>query len=192
MAILYITPDDVKVRLAGKVRFTDNIDKEPDKMPNRLLERLIAESEAEVEQELSQRYFIPFQTCAGEDFKKLPDRPTKEYLRTMCELKAVMRVLGTDFGSGTATEGDNYYKNISERYDKMKDMLMERRGGSYNNFLYPPLLGLKLNFHNHAADDGYSGAIWVTSQGDGDFAQKQINDPSENFWNGVIDGVVVP
>lgn len=187
MAILYTKVNDVKVRLAGKVRFTDDSDTEPDKMNNALLKRLIAEAEGDVEQDLSPRYAAPFQTVDGEAFSNLPERPTKEYIRTMVELKSVMRVLETDFGSGTSINADEYMEKLQTRYDAMKDKQLEKRPNSFNQWFYPPLPSMRLNYFNEPADDGFAGRIFVTGQGDGDFPQKQINDPSENFWNGDID-----
>lgn len=187
MAILYTKVNDVKLRLAGKVRFTDDPDTEPDKMPNALLKRLISEAEGDVEHDLSPRYIAPFQTIDGTAFSNLPERPTRDVIRTLAELKSVVRVLETDFGSGTAVNGDNYAESTQKRYDKMIGKLLEKRPGSFNQWAYPPLPSLRLNYMNEPADDGYAGRILVTSQGDGGFPAKQINDPSENFWNGDVD-----
>lgn len=183
----YISENDVKLRLAGKIRFTDTPDTEPNKMPNALLKRLVLEAEAQVEYDLSPRYMSPLQTDEGAAFKNLPARPTQDYVKTLCELQSVMRVLETDFGSGTVADAEKYSKNIEKRYDKMVAQLMKRRDDSYNNWFYPPLPSLRLNHHNTEADDGYSGQILVTSQGRGDFPSAQINSPGENFFSGSID-----
>lgn len=182
---LYCKEEDVKVRLIGKVRFTDDEDDE-NKMSNKLLRRLIKEAESAVEMDLSPRYMAPFQTTAGERFDKLPDRPTKEYIRTMCELKAVIRVLETDFGSGSAADATKYTQRQQGRYNSMADKLIKKEKG-FRQWKFPPLPEIRLNFHNIEADDGYAGQILVTGQGDGDFPQSQINDPSENYWNTEID-----
>lgn len=184
--ILYVSVKQIKSRLAGKVSFTDDPETEPDKMSNSLLRTLIEEAEAEVEQDLSPRYFIPFQTIAGGSFSTLP-RSTRKMILTLCEIQCILKVLETDYGSGTAINGENYGKNIEKRYSNLLNKLMKRRKDSFNMWFYPPLLDLKLNYHNSEADDGYAGAIHVTSQGDGGFPAKQINDPSENFWNGILD-----
>lgn len=186
---LYITENDVETRLIGKVRFTEDPD-EKNKMPRILLRRLIEESEADVEQDLSPRYFAPFQTEAGESFKKLPRRPTGEYIRTICEIKAVIRVLETDFGSGTSINGEAYTMKLRERYKEMLDKLMRRKGGledTQTGWMYPSLPGLKLNYFNTQADDGYMGMVTSTTQGDGAYPRVQVNDPSENFTNAVYD-----
>lgn len=186
---LYIRLDDVKVRLKGKVRFTTDPEDE-DKMPETLANRLIDEAESDVELDLSPRYFAPFQTKNGAPFKDLPDRPTRNYLRTLCELLAVIRILETDFGSGTAVDGEKYAEKLRKRYGEMiKLILMKKtdRATESSGYAKPPLPGLKLNYMNEAADDGFMGQVLVTSQGDGDYPQKQINDPSEDFWTGKID-----
>ena len=191
---LYTNVDQVKARLVGKVRFTDNEDDE-NKMPETLLRVLIDEAESQVEQDLSIRYSAPFQTVEGQPFRNLPPRPTRLFLQTLCELKSVQRVLETDFGRGSATEGENYYKSIKERYDAMVKQAVGRNDdgatlvGRTGPFTYPALPGLRLNWGNTTADDGYVGAVLNSSMdnGGGDYPAKQIVDPSEGWWNGSID-----
>jgi hypothetical protein len=183
----YITDNDVRVRLIGKVRFTESEDEE-NKMHVTLLKRLIDEAEGQVEYDLSPRYAAPFQTVAGGAFKTLPDRPTKELIRTLCELMAVIRVLETDFGRGTAVDGDKYKEGIQKRYDAVIGKLMERRAEGELGFKYPPLPSLMLNAHNMEADDGFLGQVLVTSDGDGAFPGRRINDPSETFFNADLRG----
>lgn len=186
---LYITDEDVKVRLIGKVRFTDDIE-EKGKMHTLLLRRLIEEAEGEVEQDLSPRYAVPFVTESGARFRELPLRPTRNILRTLCELKAVIRVLETDFGSGTAVNGEKYSEKLEKRYTNIIKDLLARKGGKEDEqtgWKYPPLVGLKLNYFNLHADDGYAGMVLSTSSGDGAYPRAQINDPSENWTNAVFD-----
>jgi hypothetical protein len=183
---IYVRADDVKVRVNGKVRFTDNPEAEPNKMSTQLLNRLIEEAEGQVEQDLSPRYQAPFQTVKCEPFSKLPLRPTQNIIRTLCELKAVERVLETDFGSGTVVEAGKYINNIKERYKEIiNDNILAKIHDDGRQWKFPPLPQLMLNYFNTAADDGYIGTIYNTSQGDGDYPQKQINDPSESFWTGI-------
>lgn len=182
---LYIRDEDVKVRLIGKVRFTDDFEDE-NRMHILLLKRLINEAEGQVEQDLSPRYEAPFVTDAGDAFRNLPERPTKEILRTLCELQAVIRVLETDFGKGTVVDADNYAKQYRERYQEIINKLLKRKEEGYSTqvgWLYPPLSGLKLNYMNTEADDGYSGMVLSTSESDGDYAASRINDPAETFLN---------
>lgn len=186
MAALYITFEAVRVRLIGKVKFTEDEDDE-NKMHVDLALRLIEEAEGAVEQALSPRYLAPFQGDGEGAFSGLPDRPTSEILRTLCELQSVIRILETDFGSGTAVQGDKYRESIQKRYDKMvEDLLAKRKDGGVESqgWRYPPLPGLALNYQNTEADDGYMGTVIVAngseSQG---YARGQINDPSNSYWN---------
>lgn len=186
---LYILREDVRVRLIGKVRFTDD-ENDENKMNYLLLDRLINEAEGDVEQDLSPRYLAPFQTTDNQPFKNLPPRPTKEIIRTLCELKAVMRVLGTDFGSGTVVDAEKYFKNLSDLYDKIVAKQLKKKGeegSEYKGWMYPPLPGLALNYFNTEADDGYAGMVLSTSDGVGDYPSKQINNPAETFWNARVE-----
>lgn len=182
----YIDFEAVRVRLIGKVRFTED-ETDENKMQIKLAKRLINEAEGSVEYDLSPRYYTPFQTESEGAFSSLPERPTKEYLRTLCELKSCIRILETDFGSGTAVDGEKYAASISKRYQKMVDQLLEKKGDNQLGWKYPPLTGLRLAYFNETADDGYAGAILTTSQGDGSYPMKQINDPSESWLNGTLD-----
>lgn len=181
---IYTDREQVKLRVKGKVRFTADVDDE-DKMPEALLDRLIDEAEGEVEHDLSFRYFIPFQGFSGEPFSQLPPRPTREMIRTLCELKSVMRVLETDFGDSGPSDADKYMKGISKRYDSLLEKLIKRRDDD-QRWTHPPLQGLRLATHNTECDDGYHGMVLSTSQGFGDYPSKQINEPSQTFWNGTV------
>lgn len=181
---LYIKDDDVKVRLLGKVKFTED-DCDENAMSIKLLKRLIEESEGEVEFDLSPRYETPFTTRDGLKFDKLPARPTRELLRTMCELKACVRVLETDFGRGSAINGEAYAEQLRKRYDTMLERIMARKeDGSGTGWKYPPLINLKLNYFNTEADDGFQGMVLSTSDNDtGSYPYKTINDPGSNWYN---------
>lgn len=183
----YIRADDVKIRVRGKVRFTSDIEDE-NKMSEQLLNRLIDEAEGQVEQDLSPRYMAPFAHCETGKYKDIPDTPTKNIIRTLCELMATIRVLETDFGSGSAVEASKYISKLQDRYDKIKDeSILAKIHEDGRQWKFPPLPSLKLNYFNTEADDGYAGMILNTSQGDGNYPAKQINDPSESWVNGVID-----
>lgn len=192
----YINSEAVIIRLRGKVKTTDDAEANPDRMPLLLLNRLINEAEGAVEQDLSTRYFAPFQTTSGGAFQSLPERPTKEILRTLCELLAVIRVLETDFGRGSGLDGMKYADACQKRYDIMlygdarKPGIISLREGTYNTFRNPPLPGLQSNYQVSQADNGYSGFLGNTSEGEGSagYAEEQINNPSQDFWNGRIDG----
>lgn len=178
---LYIRTQDVVLRLEGKVAFSQN-PSDANKMSYALLNRLIQEAEGQVEMDLSPRYVAPLQTDAGQPFSQLPLRPTQEYLKTICELKAVMRVLQTDFGRGSAVSGDAYYNSQKEQYEEMVKKLIEK--DEFNAFKYPPLSGLQLNYQNTQGDDGFKGMVMNTSlHGNvGDYPAQQVQSPGENFW----------
>ncbi len=184
---LYTHPEQVKVRLQGKVKFTSDPE-EQNKLSEGLLRRLINEAEADVEFDLSLRYEVPLKSKTTGDFSGLPDRPTKEIIRTLCELKSVIRVLETDFGRGSAMNGDKYTDSLEKRYQNILERVMKRRKEDEytNQWLFPPLPDLKLNGHNTEADDGFFGMVMTTSDGVGDFPKHQINDPSLNYNNAVI------
>ena len=185
---IYIKESDVQTRLTGKVRFTENPEDE-NKMSLILLKRLVSEAEGEVELDLSPRYMAPFQRDDGSVFSHLPDRPTQETLRTLCELKAVCRVLETDFGSGSVVDASKYKESQEKRYEDIKNKLVAVRDGSYNNFKFPPLPGLRLNYMNTEADDGFAGQVLTLNTGytSANFADGRMNDPSQNYLNGRID-----
>ncbi len=184
----YIKFEDVRLRLIGKVRFDDDTEaaEASGRMPKALANRLIDEAEGQVEQDLSPRYAAPFAHKTTGLFKDLPDRPTKNIIRTLCELKACIRILETDFGEGTSVDGEKYIKRIEARYTKIiKENVLAKPDDDYKasrQWSFPPLPDLKLNWFNTKADDGYAGMIHVVSSGDGDYPSKQIDDPSES-WN---------
>lgn len=189
----YTRVNEVKLRLQGKVRFTLDPSNN-DFMQEGLLVRLINEAEAQVELDLSRRYATPFIGCDG-TWESVPERPTKFYIRTMCELVSVVRVLETDFGTGTAVDAAKYTELTTKRYEEMLNRLMRRRGGGKetdsemtNQWYTPPLPGLTLAYHNAAADDGYLGMVINSSTfgQSGSYPAKQVNDPSQTFFTTLI------
>lgn len=184
---LYIARDQVEIRLVGKVRFTDDLEEE-NRFPRALLDVLIDEAEGQVEQDLSPRYAAPFQTKAGAAYTNLPARPTKAILSNLCVLMACIRVLESDFGRGTVVDAEKYTESLQKRYDGiLNDKILAKKEEHSNQWSFPPLPDLMLNYFNTEADDGFAGAVHVTGQGDGGYPLKQIGDPSENFWTGELD-----
>lgn len=189
----YINLEAVKVRLSGKVRFTTD-DNDENRMSEKLANRLINEAEGQVEQDCSPRYAAPFEREDGAPFSELPDRPTKEILRTLCELQACLRVLETDFGRGTVSDADKYCKSLEKRYKDILDRLMAKKtdGGQESaGWKYPPMTGLKLNYFNLVSDDGYIGSVLTTTDGIGSYPFEQINSPGETWWNSILGGGVL-
>jgi len=187
----YTTIADVFARLKGKVKLEDpdlSEEKNEGRMTRQLANRLIDEAEGQVEQDLSPRYASPLQHATTGKFSDLPDRPTKNIIRTLAELQSVIRILETDFGSGTVVDAAKYSKNLEARYSKMitgDSGLLKRPKDKEDTkqFSYPPLPFLKLNYFNTAADDGYVGGVMV-HRGHTDYATGQIDDAGEDFFNG--------
>ncbi len=184
----YCSDNDVELRLKGKVRFTDDQEDE-NKFPLALLKRLIREAEGSVERDLSPRYAAPFANadCIG-DFSTLPDT-TKETIRTLAEIKSVIRVLGNDFGRGTVNDGSAFLKEQKELYKEMVDRELAHHDESdVGQWKYPPMEALKTHIVN-ATDTGSHGTIINTNGNpcdEGSFPEGQITDPSENWVNGKI------
>lgn len=184
----YIKFADVQLRLAGKIRFQDDSGTDQsNRMPVALANRLIDEAEGQVEMDLSPRYAAPFAHSTTNLFKDLPDAPTKNIIRTLCELQAVMRVLETDFGSGTAVDANKYIKVVEDRYKKMlNENILAKFADDYKStrqWKFPPLPFLKLNYFNKEADDGFAGMIIHETRGEGVYPAQQQNDPSESWFN---------
>jgi hypothetical protein len=179
----YCNFEQVRLRLAGKVRIDMDGD-DPNLMSAALANKLIGEAEGQLEFDLSPRYSAPFQTDAGAPFAQLPQHPTQTLIKTLAELQSVIRILETDFGSGTIVDSEKYIKRVEERYKGMLEQLLEKKSSSdYLNWKYPPLPGLQLAAHN-IQDDGFSGQVLVSSDNrDGGFPKDQINDPARNLWN---------
>lgn len=184
---MYISIEMVKVRLAGKVRIDENSE-DPNQMPLSLALELMDQAEGDIELELSPRYATPFEKDGGGGFNALSDRPTKRIIRTLCLNAAVMYILATDFGKGSAVNGDEYVKLLRKQSKSIIDRLMQREKDDdkelYRQWMYPPLPGLKLGAHNAASDDGFGGQIYVTGHDSGSFAANQVDDPSATYWNG--------
>lgn len=183
---LYTTLDQIKALLLGKVEFTTDPTDE-NKMDEDLATSLICQAEGQLELDLSPRYLAPFQTDGGDAFENLPDRPTKQVLNLLAQLQAVRRVLETDFGRGSVVDGAKYCESVTKKYDTLAAQLLAKKkygGSEAQGFAYPPLPGLKLNYMNNQADDGFHGQVLIASgspsQG---YAKGQINDPAVNFWN---------
>lgn len=180
---LYVGFEPIRVRLIGKVQFTEN-EEDENRMHISLAKRLINEAEGQVELDLSPRFMAPFQTISGAPYSSLPVRPTQEILRTLCELQSVIRILETDFGAGTPVDGDKYAEKLRARYKELTtERLLKRLDETYRQWFYPPLDGLRLAFHNAAADDGFAGTAINLSSGEGGFPAEQMNQPSATVWN---------
>lgn len=184
----YTTLEAVKKQLIGKVRFTDDPD-DDNKMFEGLAETLIDEAEGIVEYDLSPRYATPFMNVDGGDFSTITQAPTPSIIRMLCELKAIDRILGSDYGSGTAVDGENYQKDVQKRYSALIKRILAKkkdRGQEAAGWMYPPLPQIALAYFNTEADDGYHGAVIVASGSPSlGYAAHQINNPAFGLWNGL-------
>jgi hypothetical protein len=180
----YITSAEVRERLLGKVRFT-NDPAEENAVSSGFLEEIIDEAEGEVELRMSVRYEIPFLCESGDAFDLLPSS-SKVQIKTLCRMEAVRRVLSYDFGRGSAVDSENYFKGLHQDYEARLERLIMIRDGQFNQFKYPPLPSLRLAAHNSEGDDGYSGKILVTSDNLGGGAPGQMPSPQETIWNGTL------
>lgn len=187
---IYTTYQSVKVRLAGKVQFqSDGCEALDGEIPNELLGQQIVDAETAVEQELRGRYAIPFQSISKGTFASLPDH-SKRVIRILADLKAVMNILGTDFGSGTHVTADPYYKDTEKRYKlELKRALgqdAESEDSEQKRYRKsPPLDDMKLANSNSKADDGYKGMLINTDRcsDSATYAEGQINNPSIGYLN---------
>lgn len=185
----YMNLKAVKDRLAGKIRFADPGDMDPNKMGTALFTSLINEAETQLEIDLMMRYATPLVGPNG-TFEELPDT-TKLFIRTLAELMGTVRLLETDFGRGTSVNGDKYTEKLQKRYDSMVKSLMDIKESdkkSYQTWLRPPLPGLQLAYNNQG-DSGFRGRILhsTTTHRHADYAYKQINSPGEDIWTGLLD-----
>lgn len=192
MGLLYINFKDVQARLVGKVRFQDPTQPlDENRMQLALANRLIEEAEGQVEQDLSPRYQAPFVSESKNTYLGLPDRPTKNIIRTLCELQACIRILETDFGAGTAVDAKKYIDNLEKRYRKIiDDNILAKFSPEYaatRQWKFPPLPDLQRQPFNSQADDGYAGMVTVTDRGEGAYPVQQMDDPSENWFNATFD-----
>lgn len=188
---IYVKDEMVKQRLAGRIRFTDDPEREGEenKMSLSLLKQIIADAEGQVEQDLSSRYAAPFQTVEGASFDHLAERPTKQFLRTLVLLQCVLRALETDFGSGGPVDSSKFTDAMQKRYDRMLKDHLALKKDSYNTYINPPFPGLRLNYQNEEADTGFKGRVLSTNdrEDSGTFAAGQVNAPDQTFWNGEYD-----
>lgn len=188
----YIKFEDVRVRLAGKVRFQDDSQTDQaNRMPVNLANRLIDEAEGQVEVDLSPRFAAPFVSILKGNYAGLPDAPTKNFIRTLCELQSVIRILETDFGSGSAVDASKYIATVEKRYKKMIDenilAKFEASFASSRQWKFPPLPDLKKAQHNSEADDGFAGMVTITDRGEGAYPVLQMDDAAQNWFNATID-----
>lgn len=189
---IYTSFESVKLRLVNKVQFqADPKTIQDGELPDALLGQLIVDAETAVEQDLRGRYAIPFRSIRTGKFKDLPDHSNRAVRRAV-DLRAVMEVLNTDFGRGTAVDGENYSKNADKEYKSYICTLLgydpeSRTDERHKRFRFsPPLDDMMLAPTNREADDGYKGRIINTDASRNDatsYAEDQINNPAASYVN---------
>ena len=186
--ILYTTVESVKARLTNKVQFQSGKTPLDGELPNDLLCQLISDGETDVENELRSRYALPFRSKSVGTFAGLPDH-SQRTIRKLVDLRCVMIILATDFGMGTAVEGDKYYKSMKEQYEDGIVKAMGRDSIGKNDKIdrhkvSPPLDDMMLALSNSKADDGFRGAIINTDSSPNTaetYATEQLNNPSRSW-----------
>lgn len=149
---------------------------------------MINDGETEIEQTLRGRYMIPFQSIRTGNFCDLPDH-TRRVIRMLCDLKATLIVLATDFGLGTHVTADPYAKGLAKLYKENRILALgrddEAASDKRDRFRFtPPLEDLRLAISNEKADNGYKGKLINTDASEHDavnYAEGQINDPSQTY-----------
>lgn len=191
---MYTTVDSVKARLTNKVQFQSGKKPIDGELPDELLCQIISDAETDVEMALRGRYAIPFRSIAKGNFSGLPDH-TKRAIRKAVDYKAAVLVLETDFGRGTAVDGDNYSKNLKNQYKEAVSLLMgvDLQAKNLERVkVAPPLEDLMLAKSNAKADDGFRGTIINTDaspDGAEQYAADQVNDPSKIWYRNRIGGL---
>jgi hypothetical protein len=192
---IYTTVDNVKVRLANKIQFETPGGLLDGEMPNALLCQLIKRAETKVELLLRSRFAIPFRSARTAKFCDLPDH-TKAALQTVIDDRAVMEILKTDFGRGTHTNAENYYKDLDKDFkDGINHLLgrdYEGANAKHDRFRFaPPIEDLALATSNCKADDGFKGMIINTDNCPNvtNYAEDQINNPSQNWLRRRVHGL---
>lgn len=195
MGFLYTTAESVKLRLVNKVQFQSGTTPIDGELPNDLLCQIIQDAETDVEMELRSRYAVPFRSIARGTFEALPDH-TKRVIRKAVDYRAVVLILGTDFGRGTAIAGEPYYKAMMDFFTDAIQKAMGRDVIGKNDKIdrhkvSPPLDDLMLAKTNKKADDGYRGTVINTDARESavEYAENQLDDPSTSWIRSRIGGL---
>lgn len=185
----YCRSEAVKVRLEGKVKFSESGSEDENRMSPALLNALIAEAESQLEIDMMDRYELPFQSTCGAPFSQLP-QTSLITIQNLAELLSCIRVLETDFGRGTSVNSEKYTEKLQKRYDEVVGKLMEvqeQTKHTSRQWLRRPLDGVKVSYNNQG-DNGFRGRVTNVSAYDhnaANYAIDQINSPGENIFNGL-------
>lgn len=177
----YLTIDDVKPYLKGKVTFDININQG---LPDDLFGELIAFGESALERDFSPYFKIPLQTTTGGNWLELPES-TRALIKKCLINRACLQTLRQSFGNNTNVRGDNYEEKYETEYAALKGILFQQKPNGV--FLFPPAQGLALADNEINYNNILPGARNVPLGGIAApnalrYARTRLNNPARSFW----------
>ncbi len=177
----YLTIDDVKPYLEGKVTFATGVNQG---LPDDLFGELIAFGESALEHDFSPYFKIPLQTTDGGSWLELPAN-TIAILKKCLINRACLQTLRQAFGSNTNVRGDTYETNYEVEYSALKGTLFQQKPNGV--FLFPPAAGLALANnginYNNVLPGGKNVPLGGTSTTNAlNYANTRLNNPGRSFW----------
>ena len=139
----YITIDDVKPWLYGKVRFGPDPDTE---MTDEFLATLCAYGETEVLNDLNWFYVVPLVSIRTNDYVGLPEY-TRTFLTQLFVFKSLQRVLAEEFAQKSAVIAKDYVERVKQDYSTILSRVTSKDPKT-QQFRYAPLPDLKINLKN--------------------------------------------
>lgn len=177
----YLTIDDVKPYLEGKVTFAANINQG---LPDDQFGELIAFGESALERDFSPYFKIPLQTINSANWLQLP-ADTIALLKKCLINRACLQTLRQTFGSNTNVRGDNYEDKYEVEYSALKSTLFQQKPNGV--FLFPPAAGLALANNGINYNNVLPGGKNVPLGGGNvpsalSYARTRLNNPGRSFW----------
>ncbi len=177
----YLTIDDVKPYLEGKVTFAADINQG---LPDDQFGELIAFGESALERDFSPYFKIPLQTTDGANWLQLP-ADTTALLKKCLINRACLQTLRQTFGSNTNVRGDNYEDKYEVEYSALKNTLFQQKPNGV--FLFPPAAGLALANNGINYNNVLPGGKNVPLGGGNipsalSYARTRLNNPGRSFW----------
>ena len=177
----YLTIDDVKPYLEGKVTFAADVNQG---LPDDQFGELIAFGESALERDFSPYFKIPLQTTDGANWLQLP-ADTIALLKKCLINRACLQTLRQTFGSNTNVRGDNYEDKYEVEYSALKSTLFQQKPNGV--FLFPPAAGLALANNGINYNNVLPGGKNVPLGGGNvpsalSYARTRLNNPGRSFW----------
>lgn len=178
----YLTIDDVKPYLGGKVTFAADTNQG---LPDDQFSELIAFGESALEHDFSPYFKIPLQTTDGKDWLQLP-ADTIALIKRCLINRACLQTLRQSFGSNTNVRGDNYEDKYEVEYSTLKGTLFQQKPNGI--FLFPPATGLALANNGINYNNVLPGAKNVPLGGGNipsalNYARTRLNNSGRSFWH---------